>query len=128
MRNYKDLVVWQRAHKLTLIICERTLSFPKVEMFALAAQMRRSSSSIGMNLAEGCGRQTDGEFARYVQIAMGSASELEYQLLLARDLNYLEDPEYTALGSELTEIRKMLAALNKTVSKSRRARAAANGS
>jgi four helix bundle protein len=119
MRDYKDLVVWQRSHRLTLQICKLTLRFPKIEMFALASQMRRSSSSIGMNLAEGCGRQSEGEFARFIQIAMGSASELEYQLLLARDLKYLSESEHSKSAAELTEIRKMLTALNQTVMRKR---------
>jgi four helix bundle protein len=119
MRNYRDLVVWKRSHAFTVRICDLTLRFPKIEIFALASQMRRSSSSIGMNLAEGCGRQTDGEFARSIQIAMGSASELEYQLLLARDLKYLLATEHVELESELIEIRKMLNALYQSVNKAR---------
>jgi four helix bundle protein len=126
MRNYRDLVVWQRAHEFTLRVCDLTLRFPKIEMFALASQMRRSSSSIGMNLAEGCGRQTDGEFARYIQIAMGSGSELEYQLLLARDLKYLSNSEHAKFESELTEVRKMLNALYQSVIRAR-TKAAAGG-
>ena len=78
MRNFKELKVWSAAHQLTLSLYQTTQTFPKQELFGLTSQIRRCSSSIGANLAEGCGRQGDGEMGRFVQIAMGSASELEY--------------------------------------------------
>jgi len=85
MRNYKDLQVWEKAHRLTLAVYKGTQDFPKEERFGLTSQIRRSSASIAANLAEGCGRRSDGEMARYIQISMGSGAELSYHLLLARD-------------------------------------------
>ena len=82
--------------------------FPKQELYGLTSQMRRSSVSIPANIAEGCGRVTDADFARFLQMAMGSASELEYHLLLAHDLSFLDQPQYEQLNSELTEIKRML--------------------
>jgi four helix bundle protein len=124
MRNFKDLKVWERAHRFTLDVYESTRPFPKDELFGLTSQIRRSSSSIGANLAEGCGRRGDGEMSRFVTIAMGSASELEYHLLLARDLKILPSEKHSALQQELTEIRMMLSSLFVTVSKAARGKSA----
>jgi four helix bundle protein len=84
MRNYKDLRVWKEAHSLTLAVYKTTQTFPKEERFGLISQVRRASASIAANLAEGCGRRSDGEMGRFVQIAMGSGAELSYHLLLAK--------------------------------------------
>ncbi|HVP53260.1 MAG TPA: four helix bundle protein [Terriglobales bacterium] len=111
MRNYRELKVWQRAHQLTLDLHKATRSFPQYEQYGLTSQIRRAASSIGANLAEGCGRRGDAEFARFVLIAMGSASELDYHLLLARDLSFLPFKEYERLAAELAEIRRMLTSL-----------------
>lgn len=111
MRNYRELKVWEKAHALTLSIYKATESFPKAEMFGLTSQVRRCSSSVGANLAEGCGRQSDAEFRRFALIAMGSASELDYHLLLARDLNFLSLGIYAELSTALAEVRKMLTSL-----------------
>lgn len=111
MRNYRDLDVWDKSHKLTLRLYERSRNFPKEEFYGLTSQLRRAAMSIGANLAEGCGRQTTPELARYVRIAMGSASELDYHLLLARDFGFLKSDEHSDLSAELTRIRKMLTAL-----------------
>jgi four helix bundle protein len=119
MRDFKELKVWSAAHQLTLSLCQTTQAFPKQELFGLTSQIRRCSSSIGANLAEGCGRQGDGEMGRFVQIAMGSASELEYHLLLARDLKLLAAPEHETLQSSLTGVRKMLAALLQVIVQSK---------
>ena len=94
MRNYRDLEVWDKAHKLTLQLYQRSRSFPKEEFYGLTSQLRRSAMSVGANLAEGCGRQTTPELARFVRIAMGSASELDYHLLLAHDFGYLQSDEH----------------------------------
>ena len=83
--------VWERAHQLTLQVCRVTNGFPREELYGLTSQARRCSASIAANIAEGCGRRGNGEFHRFPQIAPGSASELDYQLLLARDLGFLED-------------------------------------
>ena len=88
MRNYRDLLVWEKAHSLTLCIYRETQTFPKEERFGLTSQIRRAASSIGANLAEGCGRRSDGEMARFVQIAMGSAAELSYHLLVVPRLGF----------------------------------------
>jgi len=115
LRNYRDLEVWEKAHKLTLQLYQRSRTFPKEEFYGLTSQLRRSMMSIGANLAEGCGRQTTPELARFVRIAMGSASEVDYHLLLARDFGYLQSDEHQELSQELTRIRKMLASLLATL-------------
>jgi four helix bundle protein len=112
MRNYRDLLVWEKAHNLTLCIYGQTQSFPKEERFGLTSQIRRAASSIGANLAEGCGRRSDGEMARFVQIAMGSAAELSYHLVLCRDLGLLRLEEFNRLASATEEIMRMLSALS----------------
>ena len=90
MKDFHELKVWQKAHQLTLAVYRMTATFPREELYGLTTQLRRSCSSIPANLAEGCGRNGDAEFARFCCIAMGSASELEYHLLLARDLNLIK--------------------------------------
>ena len=92
-----------------------TTNFPRFELYGLTSQIRRSSASIGANIAEGCGKRGNSEFQRYLQIASGSASELDYHLLLSRDLGFLPDPEYRDLAKRLTEIRKMLTSLLRKV-------------
>ena len=91
MQDFHKLRVWKHAHSLTLNVYAMTKSFPKEELFGLTNQMRKSSASIGTNVAEGCGRGGDMDFARFVQMSMGSATELEYQLELSRDLRYLSE-------------------------------------
>jgi four helix bundle protein len=98
MRDFRELKVWQKAHQLTLAIYQTTASFPREERYGLTSQLRRACSSIPANLAEACGRNGDAEFARFCSIAMGSASELEYHLLLARDLKLLQAGEYEKSG------------------------------
>ena len=85
MKDFRELKVWRKAHELTLAVYQITASFPREELYGLTAQLRRAGSSIAANLAEGCGRNGDAELARFCSMAMGSASELEYHLLLARD-------------------------------------------
>jgi four helix bundle protein len=119
MRNFKELRVWDEAHKLTVQLYQDTEDFPRKEMFGLTSQIRRAAASIGANLAEGCGRQSEGEFSRFIQIAMGSASELEYHLLLSRDLEFLTKSAYERAQTQLTRVRKMLSSLLQTVQSSR---------
>jgi four helix bundle protein len=107
-----NLQVWQKAHKLTLSIDRNTQCFPTEERFGLTSQIRRSCSSIGANLAEGCGRRSDAEMARFVQIAMGSGAELSYHLRLARDLNLLSKASFELLRSDLSEVMRMLSSLS----------------
>jgi four helix bundle protein len=109
MKDFRKLKVWQKAHRLALKVYEITRTFPREELYGLTAQMRKSSSSVPMNIAEGCGRGSDLEFGRFLQIAMGSASELEYQLILARDLAYLKPEEYEDLERDTAEVKRMLA-------------------
>jgi four helix bundle protein len=111
MRNYKNLLVWEKAHRLTLAVYRTTQKFPRDERFGLTSQVRRSSASVAANLAEGCGRRSDGEMGRFVQIAMGSGAELSYHLLLSKDLGYLETTEFEHLVSELDEVMRMLSSL-----------------
>ena len=115
MRNYRDLQVWEKAHKLTLAIYQGTCDFPREERFGLTSQIRRSSASIPANLAEGCGRRSDGEMARFIQISMGSGSELSYHLLLARDFDLLKNTEYFRLNSDLEEVMRMLSSLSQKI-------------
>jgi four helix bundle protein len=111
MRDFKKLGVWEKAHLLTIQVYKATTVFPKEEQYGLTSQLRRSSVSIGSNIVAGCGRDGNVEFGRFLQIAMGSLYELEYQLLLARDLNYLDEKVYSALNNSLAEIRKMMVSL-----------------
>jgi four helix bundle protein len=111
MQDFRNLKVWQKGHSLTLEVYKASSGFPKDERFGLTSQIRRSASSIPMNLAEGCGRGSDADFGRFIQIAMGSACELEYQLLLANDLGYFHDSDYTRLHEQVAETKRMLTAL-----------------
>ena len=115
MQSFRNLRVWEKAHQLTLDVYAFSKTFPRDEMFGLTGQMRRASASIGMNIAEGCCRKGDAEMARFLQIAMGSASELEYQFLLAHDLKYLPDPAYGSLTAQVVEVKKMLSSLMQKV-------------
>jgi four helix bundle protein len=117
MRDFRNLQVWEKAHSLTLNVYRTTLSFPKEELYGLTSQIRRSSASIPTNIAEGCGRNGDAELARFMYISMGSASELEYQLLLAHDLKYLEQDAYTELHEKVTEVKRMITGFIKTLKK-----------
>ncbi len=109
MKDFKKLKVWEKSHHLALKVYGVTTKFPKEEMYGLTSQMRRSSISIPTNIAEGCGRNRDTELNRFFEIAMGSASELEYLILLARDLNFLGKEECNMLMNEITEVKRMLA-------------------
>lgn len=111
MQDFRKLQVWEKAHQLTLGVYQGSNGFPQAEIYGLTSQMRRASASIGANIAEGCGRNGGADFARFLQIAMGSASELEYYLLLARDLGFLPLPGYAKLMMSVEEVKKMLAGL-----------------
>ena len=115
MINFKTLKVWELTHKITLDVYKLTSSFPKEEIYGLTLQMRRSSSSIPTNIAEGCGRSSDLELSRFLVIAMGSASELEYQLILSLDLKYIEEDQYKTINTELIQAKKMLNAFIKKI-------------
>jgi four helix bundle protein len=111
MKDFRELKVWEKAHALTLAVYKVTAEFPREELYSLTNQIRRSCVSIPNNIAEGCGKNGDADFGRYLQIAMGSSSELEYLLLLAHDLKYLSDDNYQDLTKDLIEVRKMLNSL-----------------
>ena len=111
MKDFRSLQVWQRSHALVLEIYRVTKEFPGDEAFGLRAQLRRAAASVPTNIAEGCGRGGDSDFARFVQIALGSASETEYHLLLAKDLGYIGDRENGALTQEIQEVKRMLTGL-----------------
>ena len=96
---------------MALGVYEASASFPRGELYGLTSQIRRCWVSIPANLAEGCGRGGDGEFGRFLQIAMGSASELEYHLMLAKDLDFLEPALHDQLAGQVIEIKRMLASL-----------------
>ena len=108
MRDFRELKVWEKAHRLTLDIYQITQSFPREEVYGLQNQMRRAASSVPTNLAEGCGRDTTTELARFLHISMGSLSEVDYQLLLSRDLAYIQGADYDRLLAQLQEVRRML--------------------
>jgi four helix bundle protein len=115
MQDFRKLKVWKQAHALTLDVYSLTRAFPKEELFGLTRQMRRSSSSIPTNIAEGCGRGGDVDFARFVQMSMGSACELEYQLELSRDLGYLANDRCSKATAQTQEVKRMLAGLLTTL-------------
>ena len=108
MRDFHKLIIWQRSHQLALKIYSISKLFPKDELFGLTSQIRRAVSSIPTNIAEGCGRASNKGFAHFLQIAIGSAAEVEYELLLAHDLNYINDDDYQALTEETVAVRKMI--------------------
>ncbi len=110
MQKFRDLKVWQKAHTLTLQIYKLTKAFPKLELYGLVNQIRRSASSIPTNIAEGSVQSTDAQFARFLYIALGSATELDYQILLAHELEYINASKYQELSSEIDQIKKMLSA------------------
>jgi len=111
VQDFKKLKVWEKAHQLTLSVYKATVRFPKEELYGLTSRIRRASASIPANIAEGCGRGGKAELARYLQVAMGSASEAEYHLLLARDLGFLHESQHNELESMATEVKRMLASL-----------------
>jgi four helix bundle protein len=115
MRDFRKIQVWEKAHRFALHIYKVTSAFPKDELYGLTSQMRRAAASIPSNIAEGCGRDTQAELARFIHIASGSASELEYHLILAHDLGYIDDEVYPELNSEINEIKRMLNGFEKAV-------------
>ena len=116
MRDFKKLAVWEKAHICTLNVYKISAQFPREELFGLTGQLRRASASIPANIAEGCGRQTDPDMVRFLHIALGSANEVEYYLLLARDLQLIDSSIYIQLEAQIQEIQRMLASLIKRLS------------
>ena len=120
MGNYRKLKVWERSHRLALEVYRVTASFPQSELYGLTSQLRRSVSSIPANIAEGCGRNGDVELARFLDISMGSANELDYHLLLAYDLGLFDPTDHERLAREVEEVNSMLAAFVHTLRRPRR--------
>lgn len=108
MRNFRELKVWEKAHQLTLQIYKVTADFPRDELFGLTSQTRRACASVPANIAEGCGRKSNAEMGRFIQIAIGSISELDYHLLLAHDLKFINDGDYNTLLFDVVEVKRML--------------------
>ncbi len=108
MRDFTKLDVWRKSHELTLKIYAVTKTYPKEEIFGLSSQMRRSSSSTPTNVAEGCGRSTDPQIKHFFEIASGSNSELQYQIILSKDLQYISEYTFAELYDEAVRIGKML--------------------
>ena len=108
MRDFKKFEVWQLSHQLTLKIYKASQSFPKEETFGLTSQIRRSFASIGYNISEGSGRNSDKEFAHFINVALGQSNEAENQLILAKDLEYLSEKDFQELLEELTILKKKL--------------------
>jgi four helix bundle protein len=113
MKDFRDVKAWQKSHQLVLDTYKVTASFPKYELYGLTSQIRRSCGSIPANIAGGCGRGGDQELSRFLQIAMGSASELEYQFFLARDLTFLSTEDYQRFANRVVEVKKMLSSFLK---------------
>lgn len=108
MRDFRELKVWEKSHALTLEVYKATKAFPKEEIYGLTSQIRRASVSIPANIAEGCCRSSDVDFARFLQMAAGSASELEYLFLLANEIGILHSPMYEKLAVDVVEVKRML--------------------
>jgi four helix bundle protein len=111
MRDFRQIRVWAKAHHFTLEIYTVTARFPKEELYGLTSQLRRASASIAANIAEGFGRGGNVELARFLQIAIGSAFEVEYHILLAKDLGLITKERNELLEEHIIEIKRMLAAL-----------------
>ena len=119
MQNYKSLKVWQDAHQLNLSIYKRSKAFAKEEVYGLTSQLRRASTSIPNNIAEGCGKNSNLDFANFLQYSLGSTNEVDYLLLLSKDLGYLDLEEYLSLEEQLNKIRAKLINLIQQVRKNK---------
>lgn len=111
MIDYRNYKVWQKSHQLVIDIYKLTETFPKNEQFNLVSQINRAAVSVPTNIAEGCGRETQKELIRFLYISSGSSHELEYLILLSKDLNFIKEEEYNRISNEIIEIKKMLASL-----------------
>jgi len=119
MKDFRDLLVWRKAHLLALASYRSTQYFPKQEMYGLTMQIRRCAASIAANIAEGCGKHGNAEFQRFLNIASGSASELEYHFLLSKDLGFIDAKSYEQLNNDVVEVKRMLASLARKVNEER---------
>jgi four helix bundle protein len=108
VRNYRDLVVWQKGIELTIYIYKLTSNFPESEKFGLTNQLRRAAVSIPSNIAEGHARKSDKEFGRFLRIALGSCAEIDTQIIIAKELEYLQEDIATEISARAVEIQKMI--------------------
>jgi four helix bundle protein len=122
LKDFKELRIWHKAYALSLAVYEKSRNFPKEEMYGLTSQLRRAAVSVGANIAEGCGRRSDGEFVRFLQIARGSSSEMEHHLLLARDLKFLMNEAHRDLEKKVMEVQRMLTSLVASIEEGSRSR------
>ena len=119
MQDYRKLKVWQKSHSLALKVYKVTSGFPREEIYGLVSQIRRSAVSVPSNISEGCGRSGSKELKHFMSIAMGSANEVEYQLLLSKDLGYISEDSYDGLRDEIREIRMMLSSYIKRIAETK---------
>ena len=115
MRDFKELKVWEKAHALALKVYHSTRSFPVQEQYGVTSQLRRAAVSVSTNIAEGCGRSSEIEFARFLEISFGSASELQYLALLSKDLELFDSATYQQIASDVDEVKRMLYTFINTV-------------
>lgn len=115
MQDFRDLLVWQRAHALTLDVYATTRAFPKEELYGIVSQLRRAAISVAANIAEGAKRRTSQDFARFLNMAQGSLGEVEYFCLLSRDLNLVTPDRYAALAGQIDPLARMLSTLRRKV-------------
>lgn len=115
MQDYRKLVVWQKAHKMVLLLYSLTKNFPKEERFNLTSQIRRAGTSIPTNIVEGCGRYTKPDFANFLQTAFASAQEAEYLCFLSKELEYFDDRQYQVISAEIGSLKGMLINLIKSI-------------
>lgn len=111
MRNFRNLAVWQKSHSLVLAIYALTARFPDAEYFGLAAQIRKAAICVPTKIAEGCGKESDTEFAKLLNIALGSACEVEYTIILSRELKYITEADYQTMDGQINEVKRMLSGL-----------------
>ena len=115
MQDYKNIKVWQKSYKLVLRVYKLTDVFPRHELYALTSQLRRAAVSVPSNIAEGSAKESDTDFARFLEIAIGSAFEMECQLMLAKDLGYIQENSCSDILNEVDEVKKMLASFIRTL-------------
>ena len=116
MKDYRQLNVWSKSHVLVKDLYLATSKFPRDEMFGMTSQIRRAATSIPTNIAEGCGRGSDADFRRFMQIAFGSANEIEYLIFLSYELKYIQEPDFLEYNNKIIEVKKMLAGMIKKLS------------
>lgn len=111
MKTYRDLIVWQKSMTLVTDVYKATRTFPREEVYALVSQLRRCAISIPSNIAEGYGRKSTGDYVRFLQIAMGSLFEIQTQLEIARNLEFLSQDHFEKIHESSREIERMLSSL-----------------